>query len=185
MYCLIQATLGEVIFEHPKIGHLILQESQWLLKQSSRIMRCMIDFAEQAKDAIFLVNALDLSCAIIAKVWHDSPCVLRQLSKIGKASVNTLRQKGVFTVNVLRQADPRDIELWLKRNPPFGNQVHDLLDEIPNFDLCTSVEESDSTPFVIVEISLKGKWKSSAQYKKFMHAVISCDGNLIVHRRIP
>lgn len=41
IFCVMNAVLADIPLSEFKIGHLMIQESQWILTQASRIVRCI------------------------------------------------------------------------------------------------------------------------------------------------
>ncbi|RUS21409.1 Sec63 Brl domain-containing protein [Endogone sp. FLAS-F59071] len=84
VFLLIQCNLGSIPLSDPKMGGSMTLESYSIMSQATRIAKCIIDCVVQKKDSISLRYALDLYRSLRAKVWENSPLILRQLEGIGK-----------------------------------------------------------------------------------------------------
>lgn len=73
------------------------------------------------------ISAVQLTKAFRASIWHDSIFVVKQLPKIGMIYANTLVERGYTSFDKILNANPREIEFCIKRNPPFGSY---LIDEV-------------------------------------------------------
>jgi ATP-dependent DNA helicase HFM1/MER3 len=58
-----------------------------------------------------LENAIILSTCLKNRCWPDTSNVIKQTEKIGKVMTTQLNQAGIVTIEQLKCADPRRIEL--------------------------------------------------------------------------
>ncbi|KAI9496413.1 P-loop containing nucleoside triphosphate hydrolase protein, partial [Zychaea mexicana] len=89
----------------------------------STFFPCIIDCSVHDRDAIRLKHTLELYRSMQAKMWTTSSYPLRQIERIGPQKAKMLAQAGISTFDQLRGVDAARIEVILRRNPPFGNQV--------------------------------------------------------------
>lgn len=149
---LLQATLGNVIIgdvilaqETAKIHHLALRLVRYVYEYLR--MRA-IDDRERCLSA--LVHALTLLKSLEVRMWENSQQVLSQLPKIGAASVKSLMANGVRTFEELAGINPRDIERILKRSPPFGDEILQMIQRLPMFHLTLQrVADGEATDFLM------------------------------------
>ena len=78
---------------------------------------------------------MTLERCLQAHSWHDSPTVLRQIRGLGISAVKKLGMKGIKTFEKLRQIEPEQLEIWLNRSTPFGQEVLSDLERIPRYEL--------------------------------------------------
>ncbi|KAI9285571.1 P-loop containing nucleoside triphosphate hydrolase protein [Umbelopsis sp. AD052] len=93
----------------------------------------------------------------IFRIHHQALRVLRchllqQLEGIGPQYAKILADSGIQTFGDLKSCDPRRLEMLLHRNPPFGSQLLEATNKIPQFKLsakpslqggqCKSIEAS-------------------------------------------
>ena len=129
VFYLVQATLADI--QIPKYGYQQLQEIQWIFSRSKRIIKCIIEYLSEKKDGIGLMNALELQSILNGQAWSDSHKTLTQVPKLGKAYANTLNASKIRSISDLRTCEARKIEVILGRNPPFGNQVKESINQLP------------------------------------------------------
>jgi ATP-dependent DNA helicase HFM1/MER3 len=90
------------------------------------------------KDAEGVLNVMTLERCLQAKSWHDSTTVLRQLRGLGVAYVRLLTLRGIKTFQSLRQVEPEELEVLCNRSTPFGRDLLNDLERIPQYDLTVS-----------------------------------------------
>ena len=124
----------------------LLQDSNQAIKRGQRVAKCLIEIClylfsmnenQRSTSSLKITNmdiqfdtfvsAAHLLKAFKSKLWHDSQFVSKQLPKIGNVLSATLVESGLDSFDKLLSANPRDIEFFLKRNPPFGSY---LMDEV-------------------------------------------------------
>lgn len=122
---IVQAVLGGVdtIANHPnlKVQHGI--DQALIFQHVHRLIRCIVDCQGYNKDSVGIRNALLLSRSFAARVWDDSPLVLRQIEQLGPASVRKLTDANVNTIEDLEHTEPSCIERLLGKKPPFGYKM--------------------------------------------------------------
>ncbi|KAF8254053.1 putative DEAD/DEAH box DNA helicase [Wilcoxina mikolae CBS 423.85] len=113
----------------------ITQDKAHIFKHCIRVIRCIIDCQQEVRDAICVLNALQLARCLEGKVWENSPGEIRQLEGIGPASVRKFVNAGVRSLSKLATLEPHQIETTLSRNPPFGTNILKAVKRIPQFKL--------------------------------------------------
>lgn len=98
-----------------------------------RIVRCIIDCKTFERDAVSVLNALEVARCFAAKCWENSPTQFHQLEGFAAGAVRRLIAVNICTLEDLRNAEPYKIEAALSRNPPFGVKILKTLETIPKF----------------------------------------------------
>lgn len=70
-----------------------------------------------------------------AKMWNDSPLLLKQLDGIGEQYAKKLLDAGVTNFEQLKECEPWKIETACNRYPPFGHNVHETVSILPSLKL--------------------------------------------------
>lgn len=130
---LLQATFGNLAINENSL----LQESIRITRNASRIMNCLKDVAMMDGSIGYnlLLNVLLLSQIFSARLWEDSIYVSKQLEKIGATLSHNLANNGLTTFESLRKANPRNIEIFCGRLPPFGSNVQQTCFGLPVYQL--------------------------------------------------
>lgn len=132
-FVLIQAT-----FNNSRITeNTILQESMRIVRCSERVVNCLREVALMNRDIPYtlLLNVIILSQCSAAKLWEDSIYVSRQIEKIGPILSQNLARNNLTSFDSLRKANPRNIEIFCSRLPPFGSSVQQTCFGLPVYDL--------------------------------------------------
>ncbi|KAG2177711.1 hypothetical protein INT44_008225 [Umbelopsis vinacea] len=114
IYLLMQAILGGIPLNDSKLAAVHSREIFRIHHQALRVLR---------------------SRCITAKTWHNSGHLLQQLEGIGPQYAKILADSGIQTFGGLKSCDPRRLEMLLHRNPPFGSQLLEATNKIPQFKL--------------------------------------------------
>ncbi len=118
--------------------------------------------------------------------------VLRQLKGVGEGSLKTLIAAGISSFTLLEETDPRDLERFFRRNPPFGNNMLADLASFPKFFLRAERTREHIEVGRGVTLSFKiaiGTLKKTTYKKKnsqphFVDFIVDTDtGSLIDFRR--
>lgn len=128
---LIQAALGNVTLAELNAPKNTIMELPGVLKGATRIAKCMIEVYVHTQQVGALRSAVGVYQALNAKTWEGSGCVLRQVEGVGPILARQLASAGVATFDQLRATEPRQIEVIVGRNPPFGNRILDYLAQLP------------------------------------------------------
>ncbi|ORE05888.1 P-loop containing nucleoside triphosphate hydrolase protein [Rhizopus microsporus var. microsporus] len=140
VFLVLQCILGDVNL-HNSGNTLLATEGLNILNHASRITKCngIIECAVYEWDSSKLKYSIQLYQSIQAKMWYDSPFVIRQITGIGPQFAKLLSEADLLSFEQLRKCDPSRIEMILHRNPPFGTQILRSLAAIPK--LCLDVEQ--------------------------------------------
>lgn len=130
---LIEATFGNLTMSEISLFH----ESLRVIKNASRVVSCLRDLCIVKDDIGYrlLSNALRLSQCFEARLWEDSIHISKQIEKIGPILSNNLSQNGLTSFELLRKANPRNIELFCNRLPPFGSNVQQTCFGLPKYEI--------------------------------------------------
>jgi len=130
---LIQATFGNINLTENSI----VQESIRVTRNASRIASCLKDVAFIKDDINYklLSNIITLAQCFEARLWENSIYVSKQLDRIGPILSNNLAINGLTSFESLRRANPRNIEIFCNRLPPFGSNVQQTCYGLPVYSL--------------------------------------------------
>ncbi|KAK4058700.1 ATP-dependent DNA helicase MER3 [Microbotryomycetes sp. JL221] len=109
-----------------------MQDASHIWPHVVRMAKCIVDILLDRRDG-GLRTAMELMRSVAARAWDNSAFVLRQLDRIGEKSVKALADRGITSLDQLRQTQPNVIELAVGRNPPFGLKLIAQAKLIPNF----------------------------------------------------
>src|SRR5580700_2240852 len=131
-------------------------EKAIIFDRVQRLVRCVVDCKSYDQDAVATHNALELARSISAEYWEHSPLQLRQVSGIGPAALRKLVQGDVKSIAQLASLDTASIERILSRNPPFGKNILDFVNNLPRLTLNAEIVKvlKASTP-VRVQIKVR------------------------------
>ena len=100
-----------------------LTEAQMVFKNTSSLIRCIIDCQVCLGDSISIHSALLLERSLGSRAWDDSPLQMKQIESIGVVAVRKLANAGIRCMDDLEACEPHRIETLVGRNPPFGLQI--------------------------------------------------------------
>ncbi|KAI8329335.1 Sec63 Brl domain-containing protein [Chlamydoabsidia padenii] len=194
VFIIIQCVLGDISLYNSLLGNTLTSASHAIIEKASRITKCIIECAAYEKNSIKLKHSLDLYQCLKAKMWSNSPFILKQIEDIGIQTVKTLSQKNISTFQQLRDCDPCQLELILHRNPPFGTKIKNHLSSFPNYYLdlqqkpCQTPPQEQPTIELTVTVGLLTPLKKlGSSYGKGSQTVLwieTSDHVLIDFRRI-
>lgn len=150
---LIQATFGNLTINE----HNLFQESIRLVRNASRVANCLRDVAHLDGNIKYtqLATILTLAQSFAAKLWSDTIYVSKQLENIGPILSRSLAKNGLTTFEALRRANPRNIEIFCNRLPPFGSNVQQTCFGLPIYNIQLQFKRiPDDRVQLLVEISL-------------------------------
>nr|XP_053657032.1 probable ATP-dependent DNA helicase HFM1 [Cherax quadricarinatus] len=81
------------------------------------------------------LNTTLLCKCFSSRLWENSRYVTRQLDKIGPVLSDALVRSKITSFTALEAESPRNIELILNRQPPFGNRIRDQAVRLPRYEL--------------------------------------------------
>ncbi|KAI4723607.1 P-loop containing nucleoside triphosphate hydrolase protein [Aureobasidium sp. EXF-10727] len=130
---IIQAVLGGVGHVADQVNHRVQYsiDQSLIFQHVHRLIRCIVDCQNIDKDAVGIRNSLVLSRSLAARVWDDSPMVLRQIEQIGPVAVRKLVDARITTMDELSDTDPGRLELVLNKASPFGMTMHRRVQTFP------------------------------------------------------
>ncbi|XP_018415798.1 PREDICTED: probable ATP-dependent DNA helicase HFM1 [Nanorana parkeri] len=130
--CLLQAQLGCI----PVQEFSLTQDMAKIFRHGIRVTKYLHEFlALQEKKFMAFLNALILAKCFRCKLWENSSHVSKQLEKIGVTLANAMVNAGLTSFQKIEDTNPRELELIVNRNPPFGNQIKELVLHLPNYKL--------------------------------------------------
>lgn len=139
-YIMIQVLLSKD--DRIKTNYNFAQDSKIIMKKAVRIAELLIKVCLDGGSGITLRNAIELSGAISGGSWHEGEGPLRQIIGIGGSYASSLFKLGIDTVEKFTRLEPQELELSLKRNPPFGHQILAACRSVPRITLeCNEQEE--------------------------------------------
>ncbi|CAI9620983.1 unnamed protein product [Staurois parvus] len=130
--CLIQAQLGCI----PVQDFSLTQDMAKIFRHGIRVTKYLLEFlALQEKKFTAFLNALTLAKCFRCKLWENSTHVSKQLEKIGVTLANAMVNEGLTSFKKIEDTNPRELELIVNRNPPFGNQIKESVLHLPTYEL--------------------------------------------------
>lgn len=135
VFLLVQYELGGLEFPNykgsQKLYYNFNTEKMHLFKQSSRLLRCMVDTFVEKKDATSLLNTLNLGRSMAGKCWEDTAMMLRQLEGIGLAYVRKFMNHNIMSFEQASKLNDNKIEHFLGMKPGNGQKVLKDIASIP------------------------------------------------------
>lgn len=112
-FSIIQAAFGNLqITEHS-----LQNESEKIMRSGERIAHTIVEYLSSSdfqqnhpKSFSALLNAVTLAKCFKARLWENSPYVVRQLPGIGYVMSSLLAAAGKTSFQSILEANPRDIE---------------------------------------------------------------------------
>ena len=188
VFILIQCVLGNIAID--KNTSYSSTETNQIVHQSARILRAMSEVFVDRKDYLTTQNCLTLSQCIHARVWENTRLLMLQFDGVGPVLARQFAQVGVSSFSQLQCMQPRDIEMILNRNAPFGSKMHEQLSHLPKFNMnvlkMDTFRERDIQFAVTISVDNPTTVKTSSK-NGAMFCVFLCGWNrqVIDHRRIP
>ncbi|KAI0444217.1 hypothetical protein F4803DRAFT_274918 [Xylaria telfairii] len=151
IFMIVQICLGGIDLPTDKdtdfIRQDLLREKRMVFDRMKRLVRCVIDCKAFEGDGLGTKAALDLNRSIAAQAWENKPAQLFQIPGFGPVAVRKWISHGVHTVLDVADKSILDIERIASRNPPFGRNVHKLLENFPRLTLKADIVESKALNF--------------------------------------
>lgn len=155
------------------------QDTKSILSKVQRLAKCVASVFSKKGDCTALKNAIELEGAVNGQVWHDRSSVVRQVEGIGPAYASRLCKAGIDSLERLRACQASRIEILLRRNPPFGNQVLRAVKALPELKLEVGYVQSEND----VKVSIR--YSSECNTQSVFHLLIiarSTAPRLIAHK---
>ncbi|XP_046390762.1 probable ATP-dependent DNA helicase HFM1 isoform X2 [Ischnura elegans] len=153
---LIQAVLGCLQIQDAGLS----QECVKIFRIGQRLSKCFCLYITSCwlkkgtkNNYKLLLSSLRLIKCFSSRLWEDSIFVARQLDRIGPSYAGLLAASGRTSFAALRDASPRDIERILNKAPPFGNDIKDFVNHLPEYKL--TADKSGS--IVTIEVSISNQ----------------------------
>jgi ATP-dependent DNA helicase HFM1/MER3 len=80
-------------------------------------------------------SALELLHTINGKAWEDHAAVLAQVPRMGPQSIRVLAHHGVNTWEHLINLSSSQLEAWVCRKPPYGQDILKLVRALPRYQI--------------------------------------------------
>ncbi|KAK4988909.1 ATP-dependent DNA helicase MER3 [Elasticomyces elasticus] len=130
---IIQSILGGIDLptDEGKIKSQYTMEQGMIFQHAQRLIRCIIDCQLFLDDSVASRNALMLARSLGAKVWDDSPLLMRQIETIGNVAVRKLVNAGIKSIDELEHVPSHRLETILSRNPPYGMRLLEKVQAFP------------------------------------------------------
>ncbi|XP_037028918.1 probable ATP-dependent DNA helicase HFM1 [Bradysia coprophila] len=148
--CLMQAVLGNI----PVNDSSITEEASQLIKLGQRIGRALQEYIailDTKNNFSALTSILLLLKGLHANLWENSTYVFKQFNKIGHVYSKVLATNGKTTFESILNSTPSDIEMILKKRPPFGKDFLDGVIILPQFTLNVNVKREEKQIYIVVE----------------------------------
>ncbi|XP_068236442.1 probable ATP-dependent DNA helicase HFM1 [Palaemon carinicauda] len=185
--CLIQAVLGSQTIVDPGLN----QESTKIMRTGQRITKCLAEYGATRRDYELQLNTALLAKSFICKLWENSRHVTRQLGRIGPTFSAALVQAKIVSFTALEETSPRNIELILNRQPPFGNRIWEQAAKLPRYELTleqmNEVRGEDSDIKVTIRLANHAELKAGATTPKNHSSRLiigDMDNNVVFQQRI-
>lgn len=130
--------LLQLLFGNTIVNEAMLQQEMTRISRNAgRVVNCLRDIImlQNEKGYELVANALILSQCFTAKLWENSIYISKQLDRIGPSISHALAKNGMTTFEALRRANPRNLEIFCNRLPPFGSNVQQTCFGLPVYDL--------------------------------------------------
>lgn len=150
---LMQSILGCLHIADPSLN----REALRIVQTGSRLAKCLAEFvwartAENCHKA--LKNSCLLSQSLSAGIWNNSEYVSKQFDRIGIAYSTSLVHAGFTSFKKIAESDPRELELVLNKQAPFGNHLRTSALHMPEYDLKVEQVGNQSGSQAVVRISI-------------------------------
>ncbi|KAK7065847.1 ATP-dependent DNA helicase MER3, partial [Halocaridina rubra] len=93
------------------------------------------EYGASRKEYELQLNSVILAKSFFCRLWENSRHVTRQLERIGPTFSSFFVQSKITSFTALEETTPRNIELILNRQPPFGNRIRDQAIKLPRYEL--------------------------------------------------
>lgn len=175
----------------------LFTEAPKLMVPGVRLCKCLYEMALVGnKGYMTILNAITLYKCFKSGLWENSAFVTRQLQHIGPAYSSILVEKGLTSFDLIRQASPRMIEMYLNKQSTFvKNNILDPIKQLPVYAI--SFQARKKARFVDDNIQVRIMVKmvnyaqiaiSNAFKAKMYHAVHLVAGdsedNLVAYKRL-
>ncbi|KAJ6637700.1 putative ATP-dependent DNA helicase HFM1 [Pseudolycoriella hygida] len=133
--CLMQAILGNIPIDDSSLT----EEASQLVRLGQRIGRALQEYVanilDDKKNFSALISITYLLKSLQVNLWENSPFVFKQFKRIGYVYSKILASNGKTKLESVLSSSPSDIEMILKKRPPFGKEFLDAVSILPQFDI--------------------------------------------------
>ncbi|XP_047479907.1 uncharacterized protein LOC125032696 [Penaeus chinensis] len=185
--CLIQAVLGSQTIPEPSLT----QDANKIFRTGQRSTKCLAEYGATRSEYELQLNTALLAKCFRCRLWENTRHVTRQLENIGPSFSAAFVHAKITSFSALEALSPRDVELILNRQPPFGNKIRDQAVKLPRYELTlqqtNEVAPRTSEVRVTVDLVNKDDLVSGATTPRHhsCRLVIGDLGNCVVfHHRI-
>ncbi|KAI8935424.1 hypothetical protein NX059_008002 [Plenodomus lindquistii] len=119
-----------------------IMDTQFVFKNVSSLIRCIIDCQIQRGDSTSIHSAMLLERSLGSKAWDDSPLQMRQIDGIGVVAVRKLANAGIRSMDDLEATEAHRIEALVGRNPPFGLKTLEKVRQFPKLRISLQLQPS-------------------------------------------
>ncbi|XP_058448372.1 probable ATP-dependent DNA helicase HFM1 [Malaya genurostris] len=153
--CLLQAVFGNLNIEH----HSLQQEVARMITVGKRLIKCITEFisvncnrvSEENGVYTALLSTLILVQCLETKLWANSPYLTKQLRGIGTVYASNLAARGKISFQEVANTDPRELEVIVKKAPPFGNDIVDFVRKLPTFSIQLALKQDYMMGVIVVQ----------------------------------
>jgi len=146
-----------------------------ILKASKRITSALaFEFSRKKVTGEGLLNTIELEGMLNGGLWHDGEYPLLQIKGMGVAMCKSLADHSIKTIGDLRNQTPARIQMLLRRNPPFGNDIKKELEGIPKLYLEATIRQNQIKYDFSVQIT---------RSTDLIHLLVVIDERTITHKR--
>jgi ATP-dependent DNA helicase HFM1/MER3 len=146
------------------------RESVRIVQICQRLSRCLAELLWTTRDDRNLYKAIKNS-VILAKcfdcaIWNNSENVSKQFERVGIAYSTSLVHAGFTSFHKISGANPRELEMALNKQPPFGNHLRSCAMHMPEYSM--DVEQASKiiiTFFRTHALTFSTNWQVPSQTK--------------------
>lgn len=124
-----------------------------IFRVSQRISKCLLEYLNQTdqtfsvspngfggpiknrKNYETFINSTMLHKCITTRLWHDSPHIFKQFSRIGTTLSQALVNQNITSFKEILKLDAHQLEAILNKNQPFGNVVLETVKKLPEYNI--------------------------------------------------
>ncbi|XP_026813097.1 probable ATP-dependent DNA helicase HFM1 [Rhopalosiphum maidis] len=135
--CLLQAILGTLKITDSSLA----QDANKIIIISTRLTKALREIMFKGTKFEIARVACILAKCVTTKLWEQSKFVSKLIPRVGQVLSRDFVLNGKTTLKSIRDTDPRDLERFLNRQPPFGNHIHKFISQIPKYKVRTSFDK--------------------------------------------
>ncbi|KAF0761666.1 putative ATP-dependent DNA helicase HFM1 [Aphis craccivora] len=178
--CLLQATLGTLKITDSSLA----QDANKIILISTRLTKALREIMFQGRKFEIARVACILAKCVTTKLWEQSKFVSKLIPRVGQVLSRNFVLNGKTTLKSIRDTDPRDLERFLKRQPPFGNHIHNFIRQIPMYKVRTNFDEFSELVTVTLILINHDNISSNALFQTVSVLVGDSENRLLKVQRI-